>query len=482
MRFYVALPLSIPMTAIMTIAAIAGLVWGLIIAARGSLLLGCVLYLIAAACFGPYLLSFDVAGITLSLDRVFLVGLVGAAVLQRKLGQTDPKPLAGVDVAMIGLVGVLAISTFTHDYRDAGPADVPIVQHLLNGYCIPLAIYWIARQAKLDEREVTRVLIALTVFGVYLAVIGILEGLGQYGLVYPRYIANPELGLHFGRARGPMVHSVSYGIYLDTCLLACGLWMTKQSRGGKLALATLVPLFLLAIIFTKTRSVWMGAGTGILIVLAFKLQGRLRVALLASAVAAVVLVLAVKTDAFLGLQREGTVQDTRQSADMRKVFTYVSWKMFQDKPLWGVGFGQFAKAKLPYLTDHDTHLQLETIRQYVHHNTFLSILTETGLIGLGIFLAMLWGWTRAGWQLVRDRQSPAWMQRHGLLLLGMLGIAVWQMLFHEITFTTLDQSLLYFVVGIGVGLRQMLIHRPESNPVPYATSAWYRPAPLPAPR
>lgn len=470
------------MSAIIAVAAIAGLLWGVIIATRCSLLLGCVMYLVAGAVFGPYFLSFDLAGITLSLDRVLLVGLVGATLLQWRMGKIDPKPLCWVDWAMFGLVGVLTVSTFTHDYHDAGPADVPVVQHLINGYIIPLTVYWIARQAKLDEQEVSRVLMALTAFGVYLAVIGILEGLRLYSLVYPRYIADPALGLHFGRARGPMVHSVSYGIYLDVCLLAAALWMQRLPRGGKLAVGMLIPLFLAAIYFTKTRSVWLGAATGTLVILGMVLSGRMRVAVLGGAIVAGGLFIVAKSDSLKGLQREGTVQDTRQSADMRKVFTYVSWKMFQDKPIWGFGFGQFAKEKLPYLTDQSSDLNLETIRKYVHHNTFLAILTETGLIGLSVFMMVLAGWTLIGWQLVRDQQSPAWMKSHGLLLLGMLGVALWQMAGHEITFTTIDQSLLYFVAGIGVGLRQMLACAGERVPVSYSTPPWYRSPPLPSHR
>lgn len=460
------------MEAIIVIAVVAALVWGLILALRGSLVLGCVAYLIAACAFGPYFTSFDIGGITLSLDRIFLVGLVVAYALKRQMGMTEPKPLAGIDLAMIGLLGVLGVSAFTHDYHVSGPGEVPVVQHLINGYIIPLVIYWIARQARTDEQTTTQLLAALTLFGVYLAITGILESLHVWALVFPRYIANPELGLHFGRARGPMVHAVSYGIYLDACLLAAGLWMARVGRGGKLAIGLLLPLFLAAIFFTKTRTVWLGAATGMLVIAAIVLKGRVRIAVLGSAIALGGLVILAKSDALLGLQREGTVQDTRQSADMRKVFTYVSWKMFLDRPIWGVGFGQFAREKLPYLTDQSTDLHLETIRGYVHHNTFLSILTETGLIGLGFLLAMLAGWVKAGWQLVRNQQAPPWMRAHGMLLLGVLGIAVWQMVGHEITFTPLDQSLIYCLAGIGVGMRQMLRHQAELPTVAYSAPPW----------
>lgn len=463
------------MTAIVLIASIAGLIWGLILASRGSLLLGCVLYLIAVCVFGPYFLSFDLAGITLSLDRLYFVGLVGAYVIQRHLGQTDPKPLGYIDLALFLFIGVLGLSAFTHDYHVVSKGSVPIVQHLINGYLIPLVVYWIARQAKLDERELNRVLAALTGFGLYLAVTGILEAMHQWSLVFPHYIADPKLGLHFGRARGPMVHSVSYGLYLDTCLLAAGLWIARmKQRGSQVSVAMLIPLFLAAVFLTKTRSVWLGAATGTLIILAIVLRGRTRVAIIGGAMAACLLVILAKGDAILGLQREGTVQMTRESAQMRKVFTYVSWRMFQDRPIWGVGFGHFAHEKLPYLTDQRSQLNLESIRDYVHHNTFLSILTETGLIGLTVLLVVLLGWTSVGFNLTQCPRAPPWMRTHGLLLLGMLGIAVWQMLGHEITFTSIDQSLIYCLAGIGVGAQGML-KRDEARTLPAANNFWPQP-------
>ena len=87
---------------------------------------------------------------------------------------------------------------------------------------------------------------------------------------------------------------------------------------------------------------------------------------------------------------------------MRESFAYVSWQMFWDRPIWGCGFGHFYEEKLPYLSDRRTPLKLEEIRDYIHHNTYLSLLTETGVIGLGLFLAVLACWIRVGWQLTRD--------------------------------------------------------------------------------
>ena len=50
-------------------------------------------------------------------------------------------------------------------------------------------------------------------FGVYLGFTAVCEIAQLWSLVFPKYIADPKIGLHFGRARGPMVHGVSFGHY-----------------------------------------------------------------------------------------------------------------------------------------------------------------------------------------------------------------------------------------------------------------------------
>ena len=40
----------------------------------------------------------------------------------------------------------------------------------------------------------------------------LLEMAKLWGLVFPRFIGDPTIGIHFGRARGPMLQSVRLGV------------------------------------------------------------------------------------------------------------------------------------------------------------------------------------------------------------------------------------------------------------------------------
>ncbi len=165
-----------------------------------------------------------------------------------------------------------------------------------------------------------------------------------------------------------------------------------------------------------------------------------------------ILVGLTQAEKIVGFQREQSAADTAESANMRVVFAYVSWLMFQDRPLFGYGFGRFPLDKLPYLEDRATELNLEKLRPYVHHNTFLSLLTDSGLLGVGLFLAGMGLWIRNAWIVYRSDESPLWAKRQAVLMLGALGVYAMQLLFHELSYTPIDNSLVFFLAGTASAL------------------------------
>jgi O-antigen ligase len=439
------------MDLIIAIAALVVVAWLLYFTLRGSLLAGCLAFLLTASCFGFPFLHFDLGPIPFTLDRLVIVGLCGVYLVQRALGLTNPKPLETVDKLLLLFLGLLVFSTFTHDWQDTSACSAPPVWRLGTGFLIPAMVYWLARQSRLTERNVVFAQGALACFGIYLAVTGLAEVSHQWWLVFPNYIADSSVGLHFGRARGPMVQAVSYGFFLGVSMLAGYLWRNRWNRLGQLAWLLLIVMELTAITFTYTRSVWLGTSLAIIVVLGLTLRGIWRPLVLGSLVSAALVLSVAQLGSLTNLQREGSATEARESAGMRASFAYVSWEMFLDRPILGFGFGQFYREKLPYLSDRTTPLELELIRDFIHHNTYLSLLTETGLVGLGLYLAILCGFARRGWRLCRDG-NPQWMCAHGTLLLGALATYALQMMFHEVSYTAIDNSLLMLLAGMAVGL------------------------------
>ncbi len=220
--------------------------------------------------------------------------------------------------------------------------------------------------------------------------------------------------------------------------------------GARLLWLAIIPLQLAALYYTYTRSIWIGTILAVVVTLAMLAPCVWRPMILTATLLFGGLIIA-NFDTLANLKREGNATEARESAGMRACFAYVSWQMFLDRPICGWGFGQFYTEKLPYLSDRSTPLQLELIRDYIHHNTYLSLLTETGLVGLGLYLAILANWIRSGWRLCRD-ENPAWVRAHGVLFLGALATYAVQMMFHEVTYTAIDNSLLFLLAGVASGL------------------------------
>jgi O-antigen ligase len=444
------------MPAILFAVAVATAVWLLVFVLRGSLLAGCLAYLLVACCFGDSFFKLDVRPVPLTLDRVIIIPLAAAFCVQRFLGRTSEKSIGGADIFLFALLAWIGVSTFTHGFQATFPGQVPPIWRLVAGYLVPAGIYWLARQSPLDQRRVVFVHGSLIAFGVYLAVTGICEVTGQWWAVFPRHIADPALGLHFGRARGPMLTSVSYGMYVAVALLGCLAFRPAWRRDGRFLAVLLVPLFLSAIFFSYTRSVWVGAVAGLLPALWLTLQGRARHVVTVGLLVTVLAGGGLLADRIMRFQRDSSASDTHHSAVMRIMLAHVSFQMFQDYPVAGVGFGHFSTQKMPYLSDRTTQLPLESIRPLVHHNTFLSVLTETGAVGLFLFVGLLVSWARTSWQLWSSPATPAWARSHAALMLACLGLYSSQLMFHELSYSALDNALIFFLAGITVGLRQPL--------------------------
>jgi O-antigen ligase len=147
-----------------------------------------------------------------------------------------------------------------------------------------------------------------------------------------------------------------------------------------------------------------------------------------------------------------TVAEVAESVQLRPILAMVAWKMFQDRPLLGCGYGQYERESKYYLADRSTGLPLEKARPYVQHNTFLSLLTQVGLIGLGLFVAILGLITRDAWRLWQQTAAPLWARQVGLLLLAAVAAYVPNAMFHDLLLTPTVTMLLFVLAGAVVSL------------------------------
>jgi O-antigen ligase len=353
---------------------------------------------------------------------------------------------------LAGLIVVVVLSTFTHDWtvKDNQPVSDVLFQFLM-----PSAVYWVARQSNVTRRQVMWLLGSLAVFGLYLSLTAVCEVQGIWSFVFPRYISDgTKYAEYFGRGRGPFLDPTANGTVLATCLCAALLAWPHLGRKGQFAIMLTSPIYAAGLFYTLTRSVWMGAITAVIVVAALCVPRAWRWRLVAAASMVAILVAATNWERLVAFKRDRTVSahEVAESVQLRPILAMVAWKMFEDRPLLGCGFGQYERQCIYYTADRSSGLPLEKARRYVQHNTFLALLTEVGLVGMGLFVAVLCIWTHAAWRLWRTAAAPLWVRQVGLLQMAMTAAYVPNAMFHDLVLTPAVTMLYVVLAGAVVSL------------------------------
>ncbi len=451
------------MAAVLIIFALAAAVWALVYAWRGSLVLGSVASLLLGYALTNHFWRLGLGPVSLTVGRVLVAGLVVLLVWRWRQGLVQRRPLAGADWLAAMFVGYVTLSYLFTSPAIGFESSISPTWRIIACFWMPAALYLVVRCAEFNERNWKIFLACFSCFGVYLATTGIAEVAGQWWAVFPRYISDTTLGPHFGRARGPALNSVSVGVFLAVCFWATWLLWSRVSRGWRIVLLGTMGLMCVGLYFTYTRSSWLALAATLAVIPLLHVPRSWRPVLL-TGMAVVGLFGAVFVGGkVINLDRRDANGSATHSVYQRQSFFIVSMRMFADDPLTGCGFGRFFDQKLPYLADRSQQIELESIRDLDHHNTFLSLLTETGLIGLSLFIALLVAWGRVAWQLARDATTERWIRAQGLFALAVLIVYAANGMFHDLSLLPSEQWLLFLVAGSAVGLRSSLLCSAEQK-------------------
>src|SRR4051812_9755002 len=122
---------------------------------------------------------------------------------------------------------------------------------------VPFVMFAVAPLVFRTEQQRRVLLGTLVVTGAYLGVTAIFEKVGLDALVFPRYIADPSVGIHFGRARGPFVESVADGLAMFMCAAAAVMGSRLWRGGVRVACYAVVVVCAVGMVLTLTRGVWL---------------------------------------------------------------------------------------------------------------------------------------------------------------------------------------------------------------------------------
>jgi putative inorganic carbon (HCO3(-)) transporter len=181
--------------------------------------------------------------------------------------------------------------------------------------------------------------------------------------------------------------------------------VTRDRPPLRLAAGGAVILFVLGIFYTVSRGGLLALGVAL--IAACILAGRWRGRTLVVAGLGLSIVV-IYFASFAGLDardRVTTVQGGTGRSDLWKI----GWRMFEDKPIRGIGSGNFPISSIHYLVqpgvvERDDFI-IDTPK--VTHNTYLQILSELGIVGLALFLTIV------GFAISTALKAARWFGRNG---------------------------------------------------------------------
>jgi len=326
------------------------------------------------------------------IDRVafglLVAGMVGRAFV---FGQ----PLLVMERAswpMLGLT-LLAVSSVI-----GRPFDNETWSLLAAKYVVPFTLFHLAGRVFTEERQFRQFGIFSLLVLAYLSFTSIAFLAGARELIFPRFILDESLGFHADRARGPLLQAVANGVSLNMLgLLALHDYRRGSLRGLKaVLLLAAVPIAILA---TMTRAVWLTfAGTILALILVSGSRALRRAGVGMVLVAIAGLVICLDSNEFDGTLRDRL--EERGPVEYREAVYAGGWEMFLQRPLTGWGFNQMP-AELP------RHVSGYKEKLLYPHNTYLELLVEDGMVGLALYLWLMWELWRLGRGLVptEDRSS-----------------------------------------------------------------------------
>lgn len=310
----------------------------------------------------------DVPGLGVSLSAPLFAWAAVEAMAQTRMGLRGPW-MFWAALVWLGCLLSLAVNLMSGRLISI-ESDEAV---LLVRFAFWLAVFLVTAATVAHFRRPGQIAVALGVGAAALSLLRLAEGVltGVWGGGNPRWLSQNDYGFGF---------SAFLPFLLWLAVTAKGL-----ARGAAIAAAGAAWI---AVGGNGSRSSWVAALCAALVLAStLALAGRLRVGLLSS-VAACVLVLAtvvsvVPSIASSPLERLDSLQTLEQDKSFRTRILLIEkgWAIFEQSPVFGVGLGRFTKVR------HDADLRdagwldEDDLNRRTPHNAYIKALAETGVVG-----------------------------------------------------------------------------------------------------
>ncbi|MDR2006677.1 MAG: O-antigen ligase family protein [Acidaminococcales bacterium] len=241
-------------------------------------------------------------------------------------------------------------------------------------------IYWLVISYVRTRRELYGLFFALAAAAFLTASYGIYQYFGDGGASAAEWVDAARFPSIRARAVSTLVNPNILASFLVMAIALCLGWVFAGVRLPVRAGAALVLLTSLGcLVLTFSRGAWLSAVAVLLA--ADALKSRLR----ASAVAAALMPLVFLREAVV-VER---FVSAFQGADTSSLLRFALWEstaaMIRDHPFTGIGWGAYRFVYPKY----DFYIKNPDVIIYHAHNMYLHIAAEIGLLGLAVFLLLL---------------------------------------------------------------------------------------------
>jgi O-antigen ligase len=325
--------------------------------------------------------------------RALPVAVLVVLVASRMLG-IRTRPLGRLGAPELLMAGYLVVSLLSVGYTAVDAAGS--FMNLYDRVVIPMCLYLVVRLARPSD-EALRLLVpvaALTVLA---------QGaVGAASWISPGMLPTDWLGREGTRTVGSLGSPSVYGVTMLAAGAFCLHAAASERRPAvRIALRVVFAVAVLMAVVTFTRGVWLAA---VLVVVATAIVHPHQLRRVALAVVPIIVVLLLTGAASGQIRTIEARFGNEQTALSRLPVALASWRMLEEKPLTGWGFGNF--------DEFDRDFQAEASgffpeKDHSSHNLYLTLLAEQGLIGTLLFLGP------AIWLLARTVAVYPWLPRSG---------------------------------------------------------------------
>jgi O-antigen ligase len=259
-----------------------------------------------------------------------------------------------------------------------------------------------------------------------------------------------------GGGGDPNVQAAGFMIAMFLC---AGLWSLAGRRLPRIGLVLAFIVVAVGFFATQSRGGLIALAVATIVGLAVLPRQRKRLLGLAGAAGVGLGVIALANPTAIS-----RMTDLGGGTSGRSDLWTVAWNIFNDHPWIGIGLSNFQVVEPRYTLISGPLSRVDLVAESPHlvHNVYLQLLTETGVVGLALFLILVGGCLRASW-LAAERFDVSGLVGYGDLARATL-MAEIAMLTAQFFISDGDDWRLWILLGLGPVLLSIARRAPPLRP------------------